>query len=551
SYEFPVCGNIIKIPQLTDNLKEPTQCGCGRKGRFKQLSKELIDIQELSIIDPAENLTEGEQPLTKVILLKDDMTSHELNKTLYIYGSRIIINGIYKELPLFSRSGGQLTKYLTIIEANSVEPETEESKQFYPTPEEKKEFMEMASDPRTYEKLIEAVEPTIHGEERAKEAILLQSAGGVRRHLDEERVRRGDSHIFLIGDPATGKSVLIGAASTLLPRGRLASGKGTSGPGLCAAVVKNEIVGGNRADAGAMVLAHKSIIGIDEIGDIDNEQLTYLNPAMEQQVFNLNKAGVRGKFNTQTRVIAGANPKFGRFDSYQPIIGQFNIDVTLLSRFDLIFPFKDIPNKEKDEKLADHILSLNAGLKTFDKTENIFFDRNKLRKYIQCALKYEPELTPELINTIKEYYVNTRNPENFQGEVKTISLTTRQLEGLLRLAEASAKLRFSKKAGEIDAKRAIDLMQFSLTKVGFDEETGTVDIDKIATGISATERDAIGKLEEIIKEMENTSGKMIDITDLVELAKDQGISEERTEEIINKILKKGGDFFTPISGKIM
>ena len=449
-FECPSCDNIMNVLQLTDHFSEPSKCGCGRKGRFNQLSKELIDVQELSIIDSAESLSEGEQPQSKTVLLKDDLTSQELNKTLYIYGSRIIINGIYKEIPLILRTGAKSTKYLTLIEANSVEPETEESKQFDPTPEEEKEFMELAEDEETYDKLIEAVEPTIHGEERVKEAILLQAVGGVRRRLDEERVRRGDSHIFLIGDPATGKSVLIGAASTLLPRGRLVSGMGVSGPGLCAAVVKNEIVGGNRANAGAMVLANKSIIGIDEIGDIDHEQLSYLNPAMEQQIFNLDKAGVTAKFNTQTRVIAGANPKFGRFDPYQPIVSQFNIDPTLLSRFDLIFPFKDIPDTEKDKKLAEHILLLNAGLKTFDKTKNIFFERNKLRKYIQCALKYEPELSQELINEIKEYYVSTRNPENFSGEIKIISLTTRQLEGLLRLSEASAKLRFSNKVGKID-----------------------------------------------------------------------------------------------------
>ena len=553
-YECPVCGNIINVLQLGDALKEPSKCGCGRKGRFILLSTELIDIQELNISDPAETLDEGDQPLTKVVLLKDDLTSPNLNKTLYIYGSRIVINGIYKKIPLILRTGAKSTKYITLIEANSVEPETEESKQFNPTPKEEKKFMEISKDPETYNKLIEAIEPTIHGEERAKEAILLQAAGGVRRFLregDKERVRRGDVHIFLMGDPATGKSILINFATTLLPRGRLASGKGISGPGLCAAVVKNEIVGGNRADAGLLVLAHKSIAGIDEIGDIDSEQLDYLNPAMEQQKFRLNKAGVDVTFNTQTRIIAGANPKFGRFDPYKTIIDQFDIDVTLLTRFDLLFPFKDIPDKPTDKKLAKHILFLNAGLKTYDKTENIFFDTNKLRKYIQCALKYEPELTPELIDTIGKYYVDTRNPENFQGEVKVISLTARQLEGLLRLSEASAKLRFSKKAEKIDAERAIDLMQYSLTKVGYDEETGTVDIDKIATGISATERNAIGKLQEIIKEMENTSGKSIDITDLVELAKDKGISEERTEEIITKILKKGGDFFEPKSGTLM
>ena len=122
---------------------------------------------------------------------------------------------------------------------------------------------------------------------------------------------------------------------------------------------------------------------------------------------------------------------------------------------------------------------------------------------------------------------------------------------MLRIAEASAKIRFSKKVKKIDAKRAVDLMNFSLIEVGLDKETGKIDIDKIHTGISAVERDSIGKIKEIINEMENTSGKLIDITELVEKAKDVGISEERTEEIIDKTLKKKREFFEPKSGKIM
>ncbi len=546
-FECPSCGNILNVLQITDKFVEPTRCGCGRKGRFRQISKELVDVQELSITDPAENLSEGEQPQSKTVLLKDDLTRHELNKTLYIYGARIVINGVCKEFPVILRSGAKSTKFLTIIEANHVEPGTEESKQFEPTPEEEEEFKEMSNNPETYNKLIEAIEPTIYGNERVKEGILLQSASGVRRMLTPERVRRGDFHVFLIGDPSTGKSVLINFASKLLPRGRLASGKGVSGPGICAAVVKNEIVGGNRADVGSMVLAHKSIIGIDEWGDIDKDQLAYLNPAMEQQMFHLDKAGVKGTFITQTRVIAGANPKLGRFDPYSKIIDQFDIEPQLLTRFGLIFPFKDVPDKKRDEELAEHMLNLNIGVNTIDKTKNIFFETNKLRKYIQCALKFEPEFTKEAIDEIKNYYVDTRNPEQ-PGEIIVISLTPIQLEDLLRISEASAKLRFSKKVEKIDAKRAINIMQFSLKEVGFDKETGKVDIDRI-TGYSASERDATKKIKEIIIDMER-SNKMIDEMELINEAKDKGISEERVDEVI-KILKREGWVFSPRKGFIM
>jgi replicative DNA helicase Mcm len=256
------------------------------------------------------------------------------------------------------------------------------------------------------------------------------------------------------------------------------------------------------------------------------------------------KIAIQGNtLRCETSVLGAANPKFGRFDPYQPIAHQIEMAPTLLNRFDLIFIMKDIPDKVKDEAIATHVLleHRRAGAKSP-------IEPDLLKKYISYAKqKIFPELSEKAVEEIKNYYVELRNtPAVREDLVRPIPISARQLEALIRLSEACARARLSKKVTKEDARRAIEIMHFYLLQVGFDKETGTIDIDRIATGIPASERNRIVIVRETITTLESRTGKLIPISELkAELA--DKIEEGEIDEIIDK-LKRGGDIFEPKKG---
>ncbi len=246
----------------------------------------------------------------------------------------------------------------------------------------------------------------------------------------------------------------------------------------------------------------------------------------------------------RTTVLAAANPKFGRFDPYEIIAKQIDLPPTLINRFDLIFTIRDLPDESRDNEMATHILNLHQ-TPDIDETE---IPTNLLKKYIAYARQnINPQLTDGALEEIKSYYVKMRLSGSSEDEIKTIPISPRQLEALVRLSEASARIRLQNKVTRKDAKKAIELLEYCLMGVGFDKETGKIDIDRIATGISATQRSQIGIIKEIFSELENKIGKTIPIGDVVTEAKNKGIDEERVEEILQK-LKQTGDIFEPRRG---
>ena len=247
-----------------------------------------------------------------------------------------------------------------------------------------------------------------------------------------------------------------------------------------------------------------------------------------------------------TTVLAAANPKFGRFDPYELIAKQIELPSTLINRFDLIFPIRDLPNKSKDEKTAEFILQLHQKASGGAAELNTDF----LKKYIAYARQnYNPSLTNEALEEIKEYYVKMRSTGDEEGAYKAIPISARQLEALIRLSEASARARLSNNVSKNDAKRAIDLVHFCLTQIGVDPETGKIDIDRITTGVTASTRSNINIIKDIIKELEGLIGKQIPMDDILLKAKDKGMDPERAEDILD-VLKKEGVIFAPRAGFI-
>lgn len=546
-FECPSCGNTMTIPQLESTFREPTRCSCGRKGKFRLLSKDLVDIQRLLVEESPESLEGGEQPKRMPIFLKEDLVEPKMEKKT-TPGSKVRVFGIVKEVPLPSKSGGTSTTYDLMIDAIFIEPIEEAYEEIQIGQEEVGEIKKLAADPRIYEKLLNSIAPSIYGHSDIKEALVLQLFGGIKKIKEDGTRIRGDMHILLVGDPGSGKSATLQFISKAAPKGRFVSGRGASGAGITASVVKDEFIRGWALEAGAMVLANKGICVIDELDKMSPEDRSALHEAMEQQTVTISKANIQATLRAETTILAAANPKLGRFDPYQPIAAQIDLPPTLINRFDLIFPVKDVPNKDLDEKIAKHVLASHQEPKTFEPEIPIPF----LKKYVSYVRQnIFPTLTEGAIEEITSFYVGLRNSATATGEyeVKPIPITARQLEALIRLSEASARIRLSSKVLRKDAKRAIDLLKHCLMEVGMDRETGQIDIDRISTGITATTRSKIITLREIINELEGRFGKTIPLDQVVAEATKRGIEEDKVEEIVES-LKRSGDLFEPKRGFI-
>jgi len=349
---------------------------------------------------------------------------------------------------------------------------------------------------------------------------------------------------LLVGDPSTAKSALMKVVAGLIPRGRYVSGKGVSGAGLTATVVRDEeFLGGWVLEAGALVMCNRSLIAIDEFEKIEKTDQIALHEAMEQNTISIAKASIVATLPAQTSILAGGNPKLGRFDPYLPIKEQIDVPETLLSRFDLKFALRDIPNPEVDAKVADHILkSRHYGEEEIKPA----IEADLLKKYIAYARKNcHPKLSKEAGEEIKNFFLSLR--EKVGVEEAAVPITLRQYEALIRLAEASAKVQLRDTVTKEDAIRAINLMKASLREFGFEAETGRFDVDRLEGRTTASERGKIRVVLDIIEELTKTMGNTIPKEDLIKAAKDRGLKEFDVEKILNE-LKNKGDIFEPKVG---
>jgi replicative DNA helicase Mcm len=543
-FECPSCGTIISVLQIEKKFREPSRCSCGRRGGFKLLSKEMVDTQRLVIEEAPESLTGGEQPKRINVFLKEDLVEPKMEEKT-TPGSRVKVIGVLKEVPVPLHTGGLSTRFELAVEANNVIPLEETFEELDISEEDERQILEMAEDPRIFEKLARSITPSVWGYEEIKRSLVLQLFGGVEKtHADGQR-SRGDIHILLIGDPGVAKSVTLDFMAKISPKGRYVVGKSASGAGLTATVVRDEYLRGWSLEAGAMVLSNKGLVCIDELEKMDPNDRSAMHEAMEQQTITISKANVQATLKAQTSVLAAANPKFGRFDPYQSIAQQIDLPPTLINRFDVIFTLRDIPNRDKDEKIASHVL-----LEHQRKGEEMLIPRDLFRKYVAYAKqRIKPKLGEEAIAEIKKFYVDLRNkPVSSESAMRPIPISARQLQALIRMAEASAKLRLSQEVSLDDAKGAIEIMKYYLMQVGYDYESKSFDIDKATTGITSSQRSKIFAVREVIADLENRLGKMIPIEE-IEKELEGKLTKDEIEDAINK-LNSQGEIFKPRRGYV-
>lgn len=549
-FECPSCGNTLTILQVDNQFKEPTACGCGRKGKFTLLTKEMIDVMSLTIEEDIGDIGEDTNPKKIKVLLSRDLTNPEKVADL-IPPVPVRIIGQIKEVPINLRSGKKSTKFDIYLDANNFELIEDSLQRITFTPNDVKEFEHLAKDPGLVEKLTKSVAPHISGSDKIKESILLFIVKGVRKESKDKTIRSRDFfHILLVGDPGSGKSEFGKEVNNISYKSKKAVGKGASGVGLTASAEKDELLGERVLSAGTIPTCNEGHAVIDEVDKMEDEVQSHLLDCMENGEINITKSRVQGRLKANVGIFMIANPKAGRFDMYSPLAGQIRLSQPLISRFDLIFPVIDKPDRERDEALIDTILSKHKNIEDKTKREIEF---KLMRKYLcYVSRNIRPKLSDEAYQVIKRYSKDMRLrgiDENGQKNNNTISITARQIESLIRISEAYAKLRMSKEVSGKDAKHAIAMVEYYLESFAMDKDTGKIDIDRIATGISSSERHHMNEIKIIIEDIVKQIGNKIPIDDVIKRASEKGISEELVESAIEK-LKGSGDIFEPRRGFI-
>ena len=531
-FECRSCMRLQEVPQPSNLLSEPAlcqECG-GRSFRLLQEESEFMDTQNVKVQEPLENLSGGEEPKQIAVILEDDLVDSVTP------GDIVRITGTMKTV-----RDEKTKRFKNYIYGNYIEAMEQEFEELQISEEDEDKIKELAADPEVYEKIINSTAPSIQGYRDVKEAIALQLFGGSAKNLEDKTRLRGDIHILIVGDPGIGKSQMLKYVSKLAPRGIYTSGKGTSGVGLTAAAVRDEF-GGWSLEAGALVLGDRGNVCVDELDKMRPEDRSAIHEALEQQTISIAKAGIMATLNSRCSVLAAANPKFGRFDRYKSIAEQIDLPSPILSRFDLIFVVEDKPDVERDTKLASHILRIHQ-----DNSIPFEIEPELLRKYIAYARRdIHPKLTDEAIAALQKFYVDMRS--GAVDEDSPVPITARQLEALVRLSEASAKIRLGDEVTEYDAVRAITIQQNCMKQVGYDPETGKVDIDKVEGRTPKSERDKIRVVTEVIGELEEEyNGKTPKNILISELSDRHNMSEEKVEDML-KILKRKGIIYEPQQG---
>jgi replicative DNA helicase Mcm len=531
-FECRSCQRLQEVPQTSNMISEPAlcqECG-GRSFKLLQEESEFMDTQTTKLQEPLENLSGGEEPKQILVVMEDDLVDS------LTPGDIVKITGIMKTV-----RDEKTKRFKNYIYGNYIEPLEHEFEELKISEEDEEEIKKLAADPDVYNKIINSTAPSIQGYREVKEAIALQLFGGSPKELEDKTRIRGDIHILIVGDPGIGKSQMLKYVSKLAPRGIYTSGKGTSGVGLTAAAVRDEF-GGWSLEAGALVLGDRGNVCIDELDKMRSEDRSAIHEALEQQTISIAKAGIMATLNARCSVLAAANPKFGRFDQYKSIGEQIDLPSPILSRFDLIFIVEDKPNVEKDTKLAAHILRIHK-----DTSIPFEIEPELLRKYIAYARReVSPKLTDEAIAVLQEFYVGMRG--GAAEDDSPVPITARQLEALIRLSEASSRIRLGTEVTGVDAQRAITIQMKCMKQVGYDPETGKLDIDKVEGRPAKSDRDKIRIVTEVIGELgEEYGGRTPKNILITEMSDRYNMSEEKAEDII-KILKRKGIIFEPQQG---
>ena len=538
AYKCTNCNTVTEAQLKGLVMRKPVKCSaCSEKElEMDPESSLFIDFQMVRLQELPEDLPAGQLPHYIEVTVMSDLVDQCRP------GDRIILTGIIRIEQEQVAPQAKTSLFRLRMEGNNIEylggragsKDTRYVERIMISTEDERQIRTIASKPDAYEKLIASFAPHIYGHEPIKEAILLLIVGSVTKRLEDGSTRRGDINVLLVGDPGTAKSEMLKFTAKIAPRGLYTSGRGSTAAGLTAAVIRDKS-GIMMLEAGAVVLGDQGIVCIDEFDKIKPEDRSALHEVMEQQTCSVAKGGIVATLNARTSILSAANPIYGKYDPYKNITENVNLPVPLLTRFDLIFIVRDSPDKEKDNLVASHILEIHRDA---EQAARPAIDIDLFSKYLSYAKQIEPALTPDAIDIVRSYYMDMRRIES-EG---MITVTPRQLEGLIRLASARARLLLKDMVDAEDAQRAIYLVDQMMRTAGVDVNTGKTDF-----GVLYGKPQSVVSKEKTFMELFGglTGAENNDVEDKVlvgELVKTGKFSDEEARKYIQKFNREGQIF---------
>jgi replicative DNA helicase Mcm len=538
AYRCTSCAELFDSQLKGLILKKPLKCPkCGEREFDMDAENSIfIDFQMVRLQELPEDLPAGQLPHYVEVTVMGDLVDQCRP------GDRIILTGIIRIEQEQMAPQSKTSLFRLRMEGNNIEylggragsKDSRTVERIAISADDERQIRTIAAKPDAYEKLIASFAPHIYGHEVIKEAILLLIVGSVTKKLDDGSTRRGDVNVLLVGDPGTAKSEMLKFAAKIAPRGLYTSGRGSTAAGLTAAVIRDKS-GIMMLEAGAVVLGDQGLVCIDEFDKIKPEDRSALHEVMEQQTCSVAKGGIVATLNARTSILSAANPMYGKYDPYKNITENVNLPVPLLTRFDLIFIVRDMPEKERDSLIASHILEIHRDAEHAAKPA---IEIDLFSKYLSYSKQGEPALTAEAIDIVRSYYMDMRKVES-EG---MITVTPRQLEGLVRLATARARLLLKDRVDAEDATRAIYLVDQMMRTAGVDVNTGKTDL-----GVLYGKPQSVVSKEktfmEVFRGLTGTENNDVEERALVdELIKTGKFSDEEAKKYIQKFNREGQIF---------